>query len=87
MKYLIILAAALLVGCGSVPVNRKFPEAPATLLEACTPLKTLDENTVNLSEVTKSVVNNYTTYHQCVVKYNAWIEWYTKQKKIFEEMK
>ena len=29
-----------------------------------------------LSDVTKTVTNNYTTYYECAVKNDAWIEWY-----------
>jgi len=34
-----------------------------------------------------AVVQNYTTYYACAVKADAWIEWYSVQKKIFEGAK
>jgi hypothetical protein len=37
--------------------------------------------------VTKSVVSNYTLYYECAAKYDAWIEWHERQKKIFEKVK
>jgi hypothetical protein len=82
MKYLIIL---LLTGCTTtVPVSYKFPEVPSTLTEKCVDLKKLSED-AKLSDVAKTVTLNYNTYYDCLVKHDAWIEWYNIQKKIFEE--
>jgi hypothetical protein len=50
---------------------------------ACPNLKKLEENS-KLSEVAKTVTVNYTEYYTCAVKLDAWIEWYAKQKIIFE---
>jgi hypothetical protein len=83
MKYLLIVL--LLAGCSTtVPVSRKFPEVPNTLLEKCADLKLLN-NDAKLSDITKTVTLNYSTYYDCSVKHNGWIEWYSVQKKIFEE--
>jgi hypothetical protein len=80
--FLLVLA---LSGCSTVvPVTAKFPEAPAKqALVACPQLNTLKE-TAQLSDVAKTVVINYTEYYTCAVKMDAWIEWYQKQKIIFE---
>jgi hypothetical protein len=40
-----------------------------------------------LSDVAKTVTVNYTTYYECAVKNDAWIEWYGVQKLIFESVK
>ena len=87
MKYYIIGLLLLLTGCASVPVERKFPEIPEILLVKCPQLKTIDTETTVISILTKTVVQNYTTYYECAVKNDAWIEWYQIQKKIFEEVK
>jgi len=87
MKYLAILLVALLTACSTTPVARKFPEAPPVLLEACPQLKKIDTETTVFSQLTKTVVENYTTYYDCAVKHDAFIEWYQVQKKIFEEVK
>ena len=85
MKYLIILL--LLTGCSTtVPVVNKFPSAPSELLIKCDDLQKLDEET-KLSDVAKVVTSNYGAYYQCMVKNDAWIEWYNTQKKIFEDLK
>jgi hypothetical protein len=84
MKY--ILLALLLTGCTTVPVVAKFPEAPPQLMEACPELQKLNEQ-AKLSDVSKNVALNYSTYYQCAVKNDAWIEWYQIQKKIFEGLK
>jgi len=77
----------LILGCSTtVPVRAKFPTAPDRLMQQCTPLEKL-ENEPKLSDVAKSVTNNYTKYHQCSVQNQSWIEWYNNQKKIFEGIK
>ena len=88
MKYIILSLALLLSGCATkaVPIVVKFPQAPATLLEKCPPLKTLPEDS-KLSDVAKTVTQNYTLYYECVIKYDAWIDWYQQQKEIFDNVK
>ena len=83
---LLSLIAVTLVGCTTVPVARKFPEAPQTLMEKCPELKKLAED-AKLSDVARTVVENYTQYQHCSNKSDAWVEWYNSQKKIFEEVK
>jgi hypothetical protein len=85
MKYLLPLI--LLCGCSTaVPVKRTFPEAPEVLMEKCLPLVPLQQD-AKLSDVAKNVTYNYSLYHECAVKTEAWQEWYSSQKKIFEEVK
>ena len=77
----------LITGCSTtVPVKRKFPEVPERLLVKCPQLEKL-ENEAKLSDISKTVTNNYTTYYDCAVKNDAWIEWYQIQKHIFEGVK
>ena len=89
MRYLVAVFALFLAGCSTVvPVTAKFPSAPATLLESCPKeLKTIEGDKVSIIDLTKSIVNNYETYHLCADKSDSWIEWYNSQKKIFEEIK
>jgi hypothetical protein len=83
MKYL-LLSLLLLTGCTTVPITARFPEAPGLQSQtACPNLKKLEENS-KLSEVAKTITVNYTEYYTCAVKLDAWIEWYAKQKIIFE---
>jgi hypothetical protein len=85
MKYLLILL--VLAGCSTtVPVTMKFPEVPDKLLQKCPQLQKLGED-VKLSDVSKTVTINYTTYYECAVKNDAWIEWYQIQKHIYESVK
>ena len=87
MKLLIAMLAISLSACVSVPVERKFPNAPEELLTACPDLKTIPVGTTQLSVVVDSVVANYGQYRECQAKTDSWIEWYTKQKKIFDSVK
>jgi hypothetical protein len=84
-KYLLILL--LLSGCSTVvPVAQKFPQAPEVLQQSCKSLKSA-QNDTTLSQLTKTVVENYTEYHQCSGLVDGWREWYVQQKKIFEELR
>lgn len=88
MKYLIAILAFALVGCSTVvPVVAKFPDAPGNLaLQSCPDLNKLAEG-AKLSDVSKTITVNYTLYYDCAVKTDSWIEWYKKQKLIFEGIK
>jgi hypothetical protein len=87
MKYLPILFAFLLTGCSTtVPVVAKFPEIPQHLINKCPQLQKVNDD-AKLSDITKTITNNYTEYYTCAVKNDAWIEWYQIQKNIFEGLK
>lgn len=86
MKLVSLLPLLLLVGCTTVPVATKFPEVPKELTEKCPTLKTIDkEEEVSIIDITKSVTLNYTSYYECGIKVESWIEWYNDQKKIFDK--
>jgi|LakMenE18May11ns_1017448.scaffolds.fasta_scaffold9643932_3 hypothetical protein len=78
---------AMLSGCSTtVPVKAKFPDVSERLIVKCPQLEKVSE-TPTLSDVTKTVTNNYTTYYECAVKHDALVEWYKIQKNIFESVK
>ena len=85
MRYLLLVL--ILTGCSTtVPVTAKFPNVPERLLVRCPQLEKL-ENEAKLSDISKTVTNNYTTYYECAVKHDAFVEWYKIQKNIFESVK
>ncbi len=85
MKYLLFLL--ILTGCSTtVPVTAKFPDLPEKLLAKCPQLEKL-ENEAKLSDISKTVTNNYNTYYECAVKHDGFVEWYQVQKRIFESVK
>jgi hypothetical protein len=88
MRYLLISMVLILSACGTtVPVVAKFPDAPSKVsMEKCPQLATV-ENGVKLSELTKTITINYSTYYDCAVKVDTWQEWYEIQKRIFEDLK
>ena len=88
MKYTTIILALLLTGCATrnVPLTSNFPDVPDRLIVVCPQLEKLPEET-KLSEVDKTLVKNYTTYYECAVKVDGWIEWYNTQKSISETVK
>lgn len=82
-----IFVLLLLSGCSTaVPVARSFPDAPEAQMEKCLPLIKLQED-AKLSDVTRTVVYNYSLHHECAAKVEMWQDWYKKQKKIFEDVK
>lgn len=87
-RLLMILPVFLLAGClSTAPVKRNFPEIPEELKTSCPDLKTIDPATTKFSTVISTVTDNYTSYHECKVKVDAWLEWYKTQKVIFDSVK
>ena len=85
-KYLASLLLILMSGCSTVvPATVKFPDAPDRIKIRCPQLKTLNEE-AKLSDVAKTITENYTTYYECAVRNDTWIEWYETQKIIFEKL-
>jgi len=87
MKYLTCVLLILISGCSTVvPVTAKFPEVPTKLQVKCPQLEKLKDES-KLSEVSKTITMNYSTYYECAVKLDSWIEWYQVNKIIFEGLK
>lgn len=87
MKIPLLLVTLFLTACSTtVPVKNNFPTISPELTTRCSQLKNLKENS-KLSEIATTIIDNYTQYHECAAKVDAWNEWYTTQKKIFEEVK
>ena len=84
----VVLLSLLLTGCSTVvPVTNTFPNAPSDIaLVRCPQLQKIADD-AQLSDVAKTVTVNYGTYYECAVKTDAWIEWYQKQKIIFDNIK
>jgi hypothetical protein len=86
-KVFLLLSILLLSACSTtVPVVAKFPEIPEKLLVKCPQLEKLEDDS-KLSDILKTITKNYTTYYECAVRDDAWIEWYKIQKQIFEGIK
>lgn len=86
MRTILLCLVSLLAACSTaVPLTRDFPEAPVMLKEKCPSLKTIEGDRVSIVDFTKTVSENYTTYYQCAGRTDAWIDWYNKQKKIWED--
>lgn len=84
MRYLLLVL--LLAGCSTtVPVVMNFPEVPKELLEQCRELQKTPED-ATLSDIAKKISINYESYHECAAKNDAWVEWYHKQKHIYESI-
>jgi hypothetical protein len=73
----------------TVPVKTEFPTAPSELLQTPPMLQTVrsDNSTtdVKLSDFIQIVVNNYNTYYTEREIILAWQQWYSENKKIFDD--
>lgn len=86
IRLLTISLVVLLVGCGvTTPVKRTFPEVPSELRQACPDLAQTAP-TEKMSDVLDVVIKNYSQYHECRIKIDAWNDWYTTQKHIFDSV-
>lgn len=87
MNKLVLLSVLIgISGCTTIPQKQKFPDPPgADSMTQCPPLNALPKDP-KLSDVSKTIISNYTLYHQCSVKSDSWIEWYNTQKKIYENI-
>lgn len=86
MRLLLILTFVILSGCSTtVPVTVKFPSIPEELNVQCPPLNKIP-NDAKLSDISKTVTQNYKQYKDCSANNSGLIEWFNKQKKIFEEL-
>jgi len=85
---IVVMLVLAISGCATaVPVTAKFPEPPGRLAtQSCTELQKLKDD-ARLSDVSRTVTINYSSYYECAVKTDAWIEWYKIQKMIFEGVK
>lgn len=90
MKKLIFISFLFLTGCGifkePVPIVMTFPDSTPDLMKKCEELKTVEGDKVAMTDFLKTIVQNYTLYYQCSNKVDGWQEWYTNQKKIFDEV-
>jgi hypothetical protein len=88
VKTILLALTLFLTGCASVvPVTQTWPEAPGLQsMQPCAELKKLPDSP-QLSDVAKTVTHNYTEYYQCVIKLEAWQEWYKKQEIIHKGLK
>jgi hypothetical protein len=82
---IVIMFVLAISGCATaVPVVAKFPEPPGRLItQRCPDLQKLNDE-ARLSDISKTVAQNYSLYYECAVKTDAWIEWYNVQKILFE---
>ncbi len=83
MKYLFLIPVLLLTGC--LTTSPKFPDIPPELQQACPELQEAATNTKELSKLLDVVVVNYSTYYECRVKVDAWLQWHKEQKEIFDK--
>ena len=82
---IVIMLVLAITGCSTaVPVTARFPDPPGSLAtQSCAELQKLKED-ARLSDISRTVTVNYSSYYECAVKTDAWIEWYKIQKIIFE---
>jgi hypothetical protein len=84
----IIFIATLISACSTtVPVARRFPEAPEVLMQPVPDLRAIPPDTSELSVLIDNANENYTSYRILKEKYQAWQQWYREQKDNFDSVK
>lgn len=91
MKIIILLGCTLLLsGCAMftkfLPAKPKWPDAVPELTQPCPDLKTIEGDKVAITELLRTVVNNYSLYYECSLKNEGWNKWYKEQKEIYEKI-
>jgi hypothetical protein len=92
MRNALLLSMVLMLsGCSAfkqpVPIQPTFPNAVPDLMKKCEELKTVTGEKVLITDLLKTVVENYTMYYECSNKVEGWQEWYNEQKRIYENVK
>ena len=87
MRSLVLVSIVLLSGCMAAPVKQEFPKPVPELMKKCEELKKLEGDKITITEMLKTIVQNYTLYYECSTKVDGWQEWYTEQKKIYDSIK
>jgi hypothetical protein len=82
-KLLLLIPTIMLTGC--LATAPKFPDIPPELKTTCPELNEVANGTTELSKVLDVVVVNYSTYYECRVKIDAWLQWHKEQKEIFDK--
>lgn len=82
-KLLLLIPTIMLTGC--LATAPKFPDIPPELKTTCPELNEVENGTTELSKVLDVVVVNYSTYYECRVKIDAWLQWHKEQKEIFDK--
>ena len=87
----VLFCLSLLAGCTifqqPVPIKPAFPAVAPELMKKCEELKTVVGEKVLITDLLKTVVENYTLYYECSNRVDGWQEWYTEQKKIYDSAK
>jgi uncharacterized lipoprotein YmbA len=85
----IAVMVLLLAGCAApTPVKRSFPEAVPELMQQCETLRTVPvTDRVAITELLKTVIENYQLYYVCSSRVEGWQQWYRTQREIFESVK
>lgn len=88
MKLALLALTLTLSACTTVvPVTQKWPDPPGLqATKSCPALRKLEADP-KLSQVAKTVSDNYTEYWVCATKLDAWIEWYKQQEIIHKGLK
>lgn len=86
--FIVAVASLTLTACTTfLPAKPKFPEPIKELTQPCPDLKRIEGDKVAITELLKTVVENYSLYHECSLKNDGWNEWYKKQREIYDKIK
>lgn len=91
LSFSVVMVMAL-EGCSSSggltqnAIAVKLPDPPSLLQSKCSNLQLLPIDS-KMQDFANVVATNYESYHECAKKNSTWIEWYQKQKDLFNSKK
>lgn len=83
MKYcLLTILVGLTTGCTAISIGKPWPTQQDTyLLESCSQLLEIEKGKYSMAEIVDIVEANYGKWHECKIKTDSWIKWYTTHWK------
>lgn len=87
---LALLSILILTGCCTPPIPIKPPEFPPineSMKKQCPELAIAAVDSELLSDLVKTVTQNYGEYHKCKALVDTWQKWYEEQRQNHERLR
>jgi hypothetical protein len=82
MKYILFIILLSISGCSTISIGKPWPtQQDAYLLESCSQLLQIEKGKYSMAEIVDIVEANYGKWHECKIKTDGWIKWYTTHWK------
>jgi len=85
-RFIIALMLIVVSGCATkvAPINIKWPDAPAEIMEPADDLVPLKPEQTKLSDLIDNANTNFSKYYILRERYEAWQQWYNSHRQIYQ---